>query len=93
MSDSRSKLLPFRSYRGRDAYAFVSYAHDDSTAVFNLLADIYRRGINVWYDEGINPGVQWRRELAGAIEGSSLKVFKVCSILIIKLLLEFFGTC
>ena len=41
MSDSRSKLLPFRSYRGRDAYAFVSYAHDDSTAVFNILADIY----------------------------------------------------
>ena len=58
---------PFPAYRGDEDYVFVSYAHADSARVYPLLTALRERGVNIWYDEGIEPGSKWREELSTAI--------------------------
>lgn len=66
--------LPFEAYRGNEPYAFVSYAHADAHLVFPDLAELRRLGVNIWYDEGIDPGNEWPEEIAEALDRSSLFV-------------------
>jgi len=47
----------------------VCYAHSDSAIVYDDLAWLRDRGVNLWYDEGITAGAEWREELGHAIEG------------------------
>lgn len=68
---------PFPSYRGPEPYVFVCYAHADADAVYAAIASLHQAGINVWYDEGISPGRQWRDELAVAIGNCALFVYFV----------------
>jgi TolB-like protein/Tfp pilus assembly protein PilF len=68
---------PFSAYRGDGPYVFVCYAHEDSEAVFREIAWLNDYGVNVWYDEGISPGNEWREELAAAIQGCSRILFFV----------------
>jgi TolB-like protein len=68
---------PFSAYRGDGPYVFVCYAHEDSEAVFREIAWLNDYGVNVWYDEGISPGHEWREELAAAIQGCSRMLFFV----------------
>ncbi len=56
------------AYKGSDPYIFVSYAHHDAEAVLPIINRFQQAGVNVWFDEGINPGARWREELAAAIE-------------------------
>ena len=58
---------PFPAYTGKDPYVFVSYAHDDSEQVFSEIIHLNDNGFNIWYDEGIHPGVSWRQEIANRI--------------------------
>ena len=60
---------PFSAYRGSDAYIFVCYAHGDSSKVYPQLTWLRDHGINIWYDEGISPGLEWSEALAHAIQG------------------------
>ncbi len=59
---------PFPAYSGNEPYVFVSYAHKDSNAVFPELKWLKDQGFNIWYDEGISPGTEWREELGQAIK-------------------------
>ena len=59
---------PFPAYRGSDPYIFVCYSHHDADIVYPEIAQLHARGINVWYDEGISPGTNWRAEIGEAIE-------------------------
>ena len=68
---------PVSSYRGDDAYAFISYAHEDRDLVQAELSWLNGQGINTWFDEGIHPGSDWSDELAKAIAGSQCFVFFV----------------
>ena len=68
---------PFPAYDGDDPYIFVSYAHEDVTEVYSDLQWLRDQGVNIWYDEGISPGVGWREELDRAIGKSKLMVFFV----------------
>ncbi|NNE41893.1 MAG: TIR domain-containing protein, partial [Marinicaulis sp.] len=68
---------PFEAYRGDDPYIFVSYAHADSETVYPLLISLRERGVNIWYDEGIEPGSKWREELSSAIEHADKVLFVV----------------
>jgi TolB-like protein/Tfp pilus assembly protein PilF len=68
---------PFSAYRGDGPYVFVCYAHEDSEAVFREIAWLNDYGVNVWYDEGISPGHEWREELAAAIQGCARMLFFV----------------
>ena len=66
---------PFPAYNGDEPYVFVSYSHSNSSAVYPELVWLKERGFNIWYDEGIEAGTEWREELAKAIEESSLLVY------------------
>ena len=68
---------PFRAYSGDQPYIFVSYAHEDSNAVYPEMKWLHDQGFNVWYDEGISPGTVWRTELADSIMGAGLFLFFV----------------
>jgi len=63
--------IPFRAYTGADPYVFISYAHKDSRLVFPIINELHRRGILMWYDEGIEPGADWQQFLAEKINGCS----------------------
>ena len=65
------------AYRGSEPFAFVSYSHDDSEAVFAELEALSGEGLRLYYDEGIHPGHTWDDQLAEAILGSSVFVYFV----------------
>ena len=66
---------PFPAYKGDDPYIFVSYAHKNAESVYPLLVSLRERGVNIWYDEGIEPGSKWREELSNAIGGAEKFLF------------------
>jgi TolB-like protein len=68
---------PFGAYRGDGPYVFVSYAHDDADAVFPELVWLKEQGFNIWYDEGIGAGTEWRDEIAQAIISSRVFIYFV----------------
>jgi hypothetical protein len=59
------KKLP--AYKGSEPYIFVSYSHNDSDEVMKDIAWMIEKGYRVWYDEGIEFGQDFPRELAIAI--------------------------
>ncbi len=69
---SNSPKPPFASYQGSGSYAFICYAHHDAEEVYSDLAWLKSQGLNIWFDEGVSPGRQWRDELADAIDNCSL---------------------
>jgi TolB-like protein len=64
-------------YTGEGPYIFVSYAHGDAAQVYPELQWLSKQGVNIWYDEGISPGREWREELGRAIRECSMLVFFV----------------
>jgi CheY-like chemotaxis protein len=65
------------AYHGDDPYLFVSYAHLDDVEVMHDVEWLNNKGFNVWYDEGISGGSQWREEIAQAIKHASHVLFYV----------------
>jgi len=68
---------PVTAYKGDNPYIFVSYSHADSSQIYEELNWLQEQRFNLWYDEGIEAGTQWREELAMAIESAKLFVFFV----------------
>lgn len=64
--------IPFTAYKGKEPYIFVSYAHVDSTVVYPIISEFHNDHYNVWYDEGIEPGIEWPEEIAKALDGCAL---------------------
>ena len=58
---------PFPAYKGDEPYIFVSYSHKDAPAVFPELTRLRGEGFNIWFDEGIEAGTEWREEIGKAI--------------------------
>ena len=58
-----------RPYKGKGNYVFVSYSHKDSSEVLELISMLQERGYNVWFDEGIDAGVEWGNDIAEHIIG------------------------
>lgn len=69
-----SLSIPFAAYKGSGKYIFISYAHKDSAQVFPIITRFTQQNYNVWYDEGIEPGIEWPEEIANALNNSSLFV-------------------
>ena len=63
---------PLKAYCGSEPYIFVCYGHADAEAVYSELSWLNGDGFHIWYDEGIEPGLSWRDEVASAIMESSL---------------------
>ncbi len=68
---------PFPAYKGDDPYIFVSYLHEDASAVFPELTWLKHLGFNIWFDEGIEAGTEWREEIGRAIKHASLFLYFV----------------
>ena len=66
---------PFPAYKGNDPYTFVCYSHEDSEVVYKELAWLNERGINLWYDEGVTAGDNWRATIGESLLGSSKVLF------------------
>ncbi len=66
---------PLSAYTGDEPYIFVSYSHDDDAAVFDEIRWLQDQGINVWYDEGINPGSRWSDQLAQSLADCSFFLY------------------
>ena len=58
---------PFEAYDGDEPFIFVSYAHDDSAAVYPDIDRLRQLGFRIWYDEGIAPSSDWPDALARAL--------------------------
>lgn len=65
---------PFESYSGEGPYVFVSYAHADKISVYQSMREFRDAGVNMWYDEGIQPAGEWVEEIAHAIKKSAMFV-------------------
>ena len=55
------KRCATKPYEGQDKYIFVSYCHKDRAYVFPVIEQLTKDGYRVWYDEGIDPGLNGRR--------------------------------
>ena len=47
------------AYKGDEPYVFISYAHDDSNLIYPIIGELQKKGLRVWYDEGIEVGTHW----------------------------------
>ncbi|MFT4799815.1 MAG: hypothetical protein ACJAXW_003946 [Candidatus Azotimanducaceae bacterium] len=43
--------------------------------VFKEISGLKKQGLNIWYDEGIDPGREWREEIATAIGDASMLLY------------------
>ena len=68
---------PFPAYQGDEPYVFVCYAHEDSDVVYPELSWLHEQGVNLWYDEGISAGRNWRAAIGDSLLGASHVVFYI----------------
>ncbi len=68
---------PFSAYQGEEPYVFVIYAHEDAPVVYPELQWLRDQGINIWYDEGIPAGANWRARIGTALDGAARVLFYV----------------
>ena len=68
---------PFPAYKGDDPFVFVCYAHEDSDVVYPELTWLREQGVNLWYDEGISAGKNWRAAIGDSLLGASHVVFYI----------------
>ena len=75
---TKSKLVPgvgrvpFPAYRGTEKFIFVSYAHKDEDNVFPEIIRFQNMKYNVWYDEILSPGNEWKKDVAEHLLDSDL---------------------
>jgi TolB-like protein len=62
---------PFAAYQGDQPCIFVCYAHEDSDVVYPEMAWLNEQGLNVWYDEGISAGKNWRAVIGDSLLAAS----------------------
>jgi TolB-like protein/Flp pilus assembly protein TadD len=68
---------PLSAYSGSDPYVFVCYAHADADSVYPELQRLHESGFNIWFDEGIEPGIDWTERLGSAINSASRLLYFV----------------
>lgn len=54
-----------------DKYIFISYAHKDSEQVQPVINTMQKNGFRIWYDEGIDPGSEFGKNIAKRINECS----------------------
>ena len=68
---------PLPAYQGDEPSIFVSYSHADEDLVGSEIRWLQDQGFNVWWDEGISPGAEWREEVTTALGKASLILYFV----------------
>jgi len=68
LSDPQKFQMPFKAYEGDDPFVFVSYSHADKLQVYPIIDYLNKKGIHIWYDEGIPISENWKRSIVENIE-------------------------
>jgi hypothetical protein len=63
LSDPQKFQMPFKAYEGDDSFVFASYSHTDKLQVYPIIDYLNKKGINIWYDEGIPISENWKRSI------------------------------
>ena len=58
----------FKPYDGNEKYIFVSYNHDDSETVYDIITGFHERGYRLWHDKGIPVGDNFLVQLAKRVK-------------------------
>nr|MDO8110933.1 TIR domain-containing protein [Candidatus Sigynarchaeota archaeon] len=66
--------IPFPAYKGKEAFIFVSYSHDDKSVVYPEILRLHEMGYRIWYDQGIGVSKEWVKEIVKAIDACSFFV-------------------
>ncbi len=68
LSDPQKFKMPFEAYEGDDPFVFVSYSHTDKLQVYPIIDYLNKKGIHIWYDEGIPISENWKRSIVENLE-------------------------
>ena len=68
---SLHEISNINSYEGDEPYIFVSYSHNDTEDVSKVLHEIDREKYRFWYDDTMEIGEDFRKELREKIEKCS----------------------
>jgi TolB-like protein len=68
---------PFQAYSGDEPYVFVCYAHEDGDIVYPEMLWLREQGTNLWYDEGISAGKNWRAAIGDSLLGARHVLFYI----------------
>jgi pimeloyl-ACP methyl ester carboxylesterase len=68
---------PFQAYSGDEPYVFVCYAHEDGDIVYPEMVWLREQGTNLWYDEGISAGKNWRSVIGDSLLGARHVLFYI----------------
>lgn len=49
-------------------FIFISYSHKDSEIVLQVIKELQNSSYRIWYDDGIDPGTEWDKNIAEHIE-------------------------
>ena len=68
---------PFPAYKGTAPFIIVCYAEADTEIVYPEITRLRDHGFNIWYEEGISSGANWRSETAEALSHCQLFLFYI----------------
>ena len=68
--------MDIKAYSGNYPYIFVSYAHKDKDIVYPFIEELQKR-FNVWFDDGIHLGKDYKKEIMMHVASCSLFLFMV----------------
>ncbi|MFX0004842.1 MAG: tetratricopeptide repeat protein, partial [Promethearchaeota archaeon] len=63
ISDLKKFQMPFKAYEGDKPFIFVSYSHTDKLQVYPIIDYLNKKGIHIWYDEGIPISENWKKSI------------------------------
>ena len=49
------------AYQGNKPYIFLNYSHRDKELAHQVVDYLQEHNFNVWFDEGIHTGAQWKK--------------------------------
>lgn len=68
---------PFSAYQGDEPFVFVCYSHADAAVVYPEIGWLNEQAVNVWYDEGISAGRNWRAQIGDSLLNAIAVVFYI----------------
>jgi len=68
LSDPQKFQMPFEAYEGDEPFIFVSYSHTDKLQVYPIIDYLNKKGIHIWYDEGIPISENWKKSIVENLE-------------------------
>ena len=68
--------MEIKAYSGNYPYIFVSYAHKDKDIVYPFIEELQKH-FNVWFDDGIHLGKDYKKEIMTHVTSCSLFLFMV----------------